>query len=187
MTSGNTRSGRLFDGSFLFLLALAALTGAAAVLVKGPGAIPIAAEIVFADLFLILPMIALGVVVGTLFTLLVPREAVARHLGDQAGLRGILLAALVGTVMPAGPFAAFPLVLALGRSGAAIGPLIAFLTAWATVGLNRLIIWEIPFMGWEFGLLRFFSTLPLPILAGLLAERLSRTVRPLLVEWQDDK
>src|SRR5690606_20214012 len=81
----------------------------------------------------------------------------------------VVLACFLGVVMPGGPFASFPLVYALGRSGAGTGALIAFLVAWATVGFQRLLIWEIPFMGAEFALLRFIVSLPLPIIAGLVA------------------
>jgi uncharacterized membrane protein YraQ (UPF0718 family) len=74
--------------------------------------------------------------------------------------------------MPGGPFASFPLVLALSQAGADIGALIAFLVAWAAIGINRLLIWEIPFMGLEFSALRFVSSLPLPLIAGAIARYL---------------
>ncbi|SDG27756.1 permease [Pelagibacterium luteolum] len=183
MSSNKAKKAPVLDGALAFLLGLAVVTGALAVWLNGLEAIQIAIEIVLSDLILIVPMIALGVVVGTLFTVIVPRKIVSRYLGRQAGARGIWLATIIGTLMPAGPFASFPLVLALGRSGASIGPLIAFLTAWATVGLNRLIIWELPFMGAEFSLLRFLTSLPLPIIAGFVAERLSRNVSGLRTDW----
>lgn len=179
------RKRRLFDGAFVFLLLLALTTGTLAVTFKGPDALRAAARIVAFDAMIILPMITMGVVVGALFTTLVPRAIISRHLGKQAGFRGIALASLIGTVMPAGPFASFPLVLALGRSGASIGALIAFLTAWATVGLNRLVIWELPFMGLEFSMLRFLASLPVPLVAGVLADSLSNAYERLRVDWED--
>ena len=185
MASNSTRKGKIFDGAFFFLMGLAALTGTLAVWIKGFSALSEAGGIVVSDAMLILPMVTMGVVVGALFTILVPRDLIARHLGHQAGLRGVLLASFIGTIMPAGPFASFPIVLALGRSGASIGALIAFLTAWAAVGLNRLIIWELPFMGLEFSMLRFVASLPMPVLAGLFAERISDAFVSMQIKWED--
>lgn len=175
---------RVFDGAFFFLSGIAVAAGTAALVIRGPSAISEALAIVASDALFIAPLIALGVVVGSLFTALVPRETVSRYLGHQAGLNGILIASFVGTVMPAGPFAAFPIVLALGRSGAGIGALIAFLTAWGAVGLHRVFVWELPFMGGEFAALRFVTSLPMPILAGLLAERLSAVFPVFRIDWE---
>ena len=173
---------RVFDGAFWFLLTVAVISGAVAFWRVGADALPQAGSQLVSDAAFILPQIVLGVTVGALFTALVPREVVSRLLGSQAGIRGILLATVCGAAMPAGPFASFPLVYALGRAGAGIGSLIAFLVAWAAIGLNRLVIWELPFMGAEFATLRFLSSLPLPIIAGLLAERLTRSIPFLRVD-----
>lgn len=184
MPSPAARPARVFDGAFIFLAAVAIAAGIAAVVIRGPSAIPDALRIVLSDAMFITPLIVLGLVVGALFTALVPRETVSRYLGQQAGLNGILIASFVGTVMPAGPFAAFPIVLALGRSGAGIGALIAFLTAWGAVGLHRVFVWELPFMGGEFAALRFFTSLPMPILAGLMADRLSSAFPLFRIDWE---
>jgi uncharacterized membrane protein YraQ (UPF0718 family) len=171
------------DSGLIFLAVLATASGLLAVIIKGPSALPETLEIVLSDALFILPLITMGVVIGSLFTILVPREVVSRHLGQQSGLKGILIASLVGTIMPAGPFAAFPLVLALGRSGAALGALVAFLTAWGAVGLHRVFVWELPFMGGEFATLRFLTSLPMPIIAGMLADQLSQRIPALRVDW----
>ena len=175
---------RVIDGAFIFLTAVAVAAGIAAFVIRGPSALPEALEIVLSDAFFIAPLIVMGVVVGALFTMLVPRETVSLYLGQQSGLKGILIASFVGTVMPAGPFAAFPIVLALGRSGAGIGALIAFLTAWGAVGLHRVFVWELPFMGGEFAALRFLTSLPMPIIAGLMADRLSAAFPVFRIDWE---
>jgi uncharacterized membrane protein YraQ (UPF0718 family) len=54
-------------------------------------------------------------------------------------------------------------------SGADRGAAIAFISAWLLVGINRAIIWEMPFFGPDFVLFRFLISLPLPVLLGLLA------------------
>ncbi|MCL6709235.1 permease [Pseudomonas sp. R2.Fl] len=117
----------------------------------------------------LLPHLVLGLLIAAAVTVLVPRHRVARWLGADSGMKGLLVATFIGAVMPGGPFASFPLVFALSQAGADIGALIAFLIAWAAIGVNRLVIWEIPFMGLEFSTLRFLSSLPLPIIAGVIA------------------
>lgn len=135
------------------------------------------------DSLFIIPLICLGVTVGALLTTLVPNDVVARHLGKQAGLRAIVLSSVIGSIMPGGPFVAFPIVVALGGAGAGVGALIAFLTAWSVVGVHRLLVWEIPFMGAEFGTLRFLCSLPVPIIAGIVASKLSDHVAALHMDW----
>jgi uncharacterized membrane protein YraQ (UPF0718 family) len=81
---------------------------------------------------------------------------------------------MAGAITPGGPFTSFPIVHALWVAGADAGALIAYLTAWALIGLNRLIVWELPLMGAEFTVIRTLACLPLPILAGLIARALVR-------------
>lgn len=127
------------------------------------------------DLFLtILPQLGAGLLLGGLIQQLVNRDDVARTLGRESGVRGLMIACLAGMLTPGGPFTSFPLVYALWVAGADAGALIAYIAAWSLIGLNRLIIWELPFMGPEFTLLRFAASLPLPLIAGLLARRLAR-------------
>lgn len=159
----------LFDSAFYFLLVIVLATGGLAIWLKGTLALSVAANMMIADAVIIAPLVVVGVIVGAFFTVLVPREVVSRLLGTQAGMKGIFLATFLGAIMPGGPFASFPVVFALGRSGAGVGAMVSFLIAWAAIGVSRLITWEIPFMGIEFGALRFVSSLPLPIIAGLIA------------------
>lgn len=127
------------------------------------------------DLFLtILPQLGAGLLIGGLIQQLVNRDEVARTLGQESGMRGLSIACVAGMLTPGGPFTSFPLVYALWVAGADAGALIAYIAAWSLIGINRLIIWELPFLGLDFTLLRFAASLPLPIIAGLLARRLAR-------------
>jgi uncharacterized membrane protein YraQ (UPF0718 family) len=157
------------DGGFWLLVVLAVASVMAAVAIKGSGALLEGALVVLDDLLLIVPQIVLGVSVGALFSVLLPKAVVARHLGEQSGLRGLVIAEILGALMPGGPVTSFPLVIALARSGAGLGPLMSFLVAWEAIGLHRMMVWELPFMGSDFALLRFLCSFPLPILSGLLA------------------
>ncbi len=116
------------------------------------------------SLLLVVSFLAAG-----LATVLVPRAWVQGALGDDAGLRGILLATGVGALTPAGPFVAMPIAAILLRSGAGPGPVVAFLTGWSLLAVHRLIAWEVPIVGLRFAALRWSVSLLLPVLAGLAA------------------
>lgn len=120
----------------------------------------------------LLPRMLAAISVAGLLWAMLPRERVARLIGRNSGLRGLVVASAAGILTPGGPASAFPLLALLGASGADRGAMIAYITAWSTMGLQRILVWDVPFMGAEFSLTRFLISLPLPILAGLIARRL---------------
>jgi len=122
----------------------------------------------------ILPIILAAVVIGGYFQTLVPRERVAAMLGDKSGIRGLAIATAAGALTPGGPFASFPLVVALFEAGAGYGAAVAYLTAWTGISLQRAIVWEWPLLGPEITLVRNLVSIPLPIIAGLIARALAR-------------
>ena len=123
----------------------------------------------------ILPIVAVALMIAGYAQILVPQQTMGRWLGNRSGLRGLAVAEIAGILTPGGPFAAFPLVLALHRAGASLATCVTFLTAWSLIGLNRALVWEIPFLGWEFVAVRLAVSLPLPILAGMLIQLLLAT------------
>jgi uncharacterized membrane protein YraQ (UPF0718 family) len=120
----------------------------------------------------ILPKVAAGVLVAAFLRILLPKEVVARWIGERSGLRGLAVATLAGAIIPGGPMTIFPIATALYLSGADRGSTIAFITAWLTIGINRAIVWELSFFGAEFVILRTIVSLPVPILCGLAARML---------------
>lgn len=119
-------------------------------------------------------VIAVSLLAAGFAEVLVPREWVRAQLGQDSGLRGILIATGAGAITPAGPFVSMPIAAVLLRSGAAVGPVVAFLTGWSLLALHRFLAWEVPILGWRFALLRFGLSLGLPVLAGLLARVVAR-------------
>lgn len=100
---------------------------------------------------------------------LLPRDQVAVLLGAHAGITGTVFASVVGGFLPGGPMVAFPLAIALFRAGATQAPLVALLTAWSLMAVNRTMLFEVPMLGARFALSRIAVSAPLPIVAGLLA------------------
>ncbi len=134
-------------------------------------------EILFSDFSLfidILPKVLAACLIAAFVAVLMPRETVLRWVGAESGLVGILIATLAGTVCPGGPITIFPIAAAFVAIGADTGAAIAFITSWTLLGYARILVWELPFFGGEFVIWRTIISLPLPIVAGLLARWLTR-------------
>jgi uncharacterized membrane protein YraQ (UPF0718 family) len=121
-----------------------------------------------------LPKMMAGCLVSAFVTRLLPREVVARLVGTESGFLGLLIATLMGAVLPGGPITIYPLAGAFLVLGADAGTAIAFITAWNLLGYNRALIWEMPFFGVDFVLWRVLVAVPLPFLAGALARVVTR-------------
>lgn len=122
------------------------------------------------DLFgAMLPKVLAGCLIGAFVTLLLPRELVARWLGGESGLTGLIIALLAGTIFPGGPITIYPVAAALLAVGADAGVAVAFVTSWTLLGYSRALVWELPFFGPDFVIWRIVAAVPLPIVAGLLA------------------
>jgi uncharacterized membrane protein YraQ (UPF0718 family) len=119
----------------------------------------------------LLPRLAAAQVIAAILWVLLPRDRISQLLGT-GGRRGLLIATAAGIVTPGGPASAFPLLALLASAGADRGVMVAYITSWALLGLQRIVVWDIPFMGADFSVLRFALSLPLPVLAGMLARRL---------------
>jgi uncharacterized membrane protein YraQ (UPF0718 family) len=116
-----------------------------------------------------LPKILAGCLIGAFVTLLLPRELVARWVGHESGLLGLLIAALFGFILPGEPITIYPVAGAFLVMGADAGAVVTFIVSWTLIGYTRALVWELPFFGSEFVIWRIVEALPLPILAGLLA------------------
>ena len=117
----------------------------------------------------VLPMLLAAFVIAGLIQALVPGEIISRWLGKGAGIKGILIGSLAGGLTPGGPAISFPLAASIWKSGASIGVVVAYVTAWALWSLPRLP-YEIGLVSAKFALIRFLSTLIFPPLAGLIAQ-----------------
>jgi uncharacterized membrane protein YraQ (UPF0718 family) len=114
-------------------------------------------------------MIAAFTLAG-LIQVIVPQEMIVRWMGHGSGFKGILIGMSLGGVTPGGPMAHFPVIASLYKTGVGIGPLVAYLSAWSLFGLQRIIMWEIPFLGPKVVAIRFVVSFFFPLVAGWLCE-----------------
>lgn len=115
-----------------------------------------------------LPKMVFAFAVAGLIQVLVPADLISQWIGEGSGVRGLLIGTAAGALTPGGPFMHFPIVASLLHSGAGPGPIIAYLTSWSLLGLHRLVIWEVPLLGFEISLVRFAVSLVLPPVVGLV-------------------
>jgi uncharacterized membrane protein YraQ (UPF0718 family) len=125
----------------------------------------------------ILPMLVCAFVVAGMVQVLIPQEILAKWVGGESGLRGILIGTIAGGLAPGGPYVSLPVVAGLLRAGAGVGTMVAFLTGWSLWAVSRLPM-EFGILGWRFTLIRLASTFFFPPVAGLIAHALFGGNRP---------
>lgn len=158
-----------FDRSLLVFALLASVLGFAVYWLNGEEAFRHALDEAWDLLLFIIPRVGAAVLIAAFLQLLVPREVVSRLIGEKAGIGSVLIATIAGIFTPGGPLTSFPIVIALYSAGANKGALVAYLSAWAMVGLQRTLVWELPLMGPEFTMIRVGASLILPVIAGTIA------------------
>jgi uncharacterized membrane protein YraQ (UPF0718 family) len=155
------------DPSTLVLAGLAVVFAIIAYL-KDPSLPLIGARNGLSLLWFIVPRLVPALILAGLFQVVVPQEMVSRWFGRAGGMRAILLATGAGMITPGGPMVSVPFMVALAHSGAALPSLVAYMTSWSLFGLQRIIAWEAPLMGWRFVWVRVLPSLAFPVVAGWL-------------------
>ncbi len=155
------------DTSTLILAGVAVVLALVAYL-KDPGLPLLGVKNGVSMLAFVIPRMVVALLLAGLMQVLVPQDFVSRHFGQGGGTRALLLATLAGVVTPGGPMVTVPFMVALANSGAALPSLVAYMTAWSLFGLQRIIAWEAPLMGWRFVVARVVPSLAFPVIAGWL-------------------
>lgn len=136
---------------------------------RHPGRFLPALQIAYATFKTLVPIIILAIFSATFVAQLIPGQALASLIGSQSGFKGILIASLIGALIPGGPMITFPFVVTFSHAGAGTAQLIAMITGWSVVAIHRLISLEAPMMGSRFVMRRLISTFFLAPLSGLIA------------------
>lgn len=126
------------------------------------------------DVISVGPRILAALALAAVIQVWLPTEGLRRWLGARSGLKGLGLAGFFGSITVGGPFACFPIVATLASAGVEQGCLVAFLTGWSLLSVQRIIVWEWPLLGSEFVFVRVLACFAMPIVAGLLMRALLR-------------
>ena len=116
----------------------------------------------------IIPLLVFAFVLAGMVQVLIPHGVLAKWVGAESGVRGILIGTVAGGLTPGGPFVSLPIVAGLLRSGAGVGTMVAFLTSWSLWAVARLPM-EVGILGWKFTGVRLATTFFFPPIAGLIA------------------
>ena len=119
----------------------------------------------------ILPLLIFAFIMAGMIQTLLPQELLSRWIGEESGIRGILIGTIAGGITPGGPYVSLPLAAGFLRAGAGWGTMVAFITAWSLWGISRLPM-EIGILGWKFTVVRLACTFFFPPIAGFLAQML---------------
>jgi len=121
--------------------------------------------------------LALGFLLAGVFDVLVPQETLVRWLGEEHRGRGILVAWVVGLLIPGGPYLFFPVVASLFAKGVSAGALITLITAKTLISPVRMLTYEAPLVGWPLTLARLLPALVMPPLSGIVGAWLFQLLR----------
>ncbi len=158
---------RLLRSQWLLLLTIALYLWALAVAPeRAANAFSIGANTFVSVLLLVIAVFGL---VG-LLQVWISRELIVRLLGREGGIKGLLVAALCGTLLIGPAYIIFPLLMSIQKQGARWAVITIVLTSYA-VKLQMIPI-EVGFLGWPFSLGRAAVTIALAIPTGLLVEAL---------------
>ena len=120
--------------------------------------------------FQLIPVLMVAFVLAGIMQVFIPREFIKSLLGKDTGIKGIVIGALVGIVMPGGPYVSFPILAVFYKGGASMGAMAALLSSWGLIGLFRFVTFEVPILGAHFAFARYISSFMFPIAIGYITE-----------------
>ena len=86
----------------------------------------------------ICPILLSAFVLAGMLEALIPEEFVRQWLAREAGITGVFLGTLGGTLLAMGPYASFPIIASVYGAGAGLGTTIALITGWTLLSLSKL-------------------------------------------------
>lgn len=109
-----------------------------------------------------------------------PKDKMIKYMGDDAGVKGILLAFIIGS-FAAGPlYAAFPVAAMLLRKGVAFENIMIFIGAWACTKIPMMLI-EVSSLGLRFTILRLiFEIIGIVIISKIIVKCISEEEKMLI-------
>jgi len=114
-----------------------------------------------------------GFLIAGLMQVLLPKELISTWLGQKAGAKAVWIGCLVGGLIPGSPYAVLPIVASLTQSGAGLGAIVGFMSAWSLWSVTRLPI-EIALVSPKIALIRYAITFIVPPIAGFVAYGLEK-------------
>ena len=115
----------------------------------------------------ILPTILIIIIFIGLLLSFVPQSFISKIIGEQAGFGGVLVIALLGSILHIPSLISFPLAASLLNGGASVTPVAVFITTLTMIGVVTLPL-EIKELGKKMALLRNGISFIIAIIIGIL-------------------
>lgn len=104
----------------------------------------------------------------------VPREIMIKFMGEGSGVKGVILAILLGSAAAGPLYGAFPVAAVFMKKGVKFSNILIFIGAWSTTKIPMLLF-EISALGAKFALTRLLVDIPgIIIIAFVLSKLISK-------------
>jgi uncharacterized membrane protein YraQ (UPF0718 family) len=119
------------------------------------------------EMLMIMPVIF---ILTALLDLWIPKVKIMRYLGKDAGVKGVFLSFVVGSISAGPIYAAFPMCVMLHKKGASIRNIVIILSSWAVIKVPMLLN-EAKFLGLKFMAIRWvLSVLAIIVFSWIAAK-----------------
>jgi len=125
----------------------------------------------FKEMLLVIPpvFILLG-----LLDVWVPKETMIKYMGDNSGIKGIVLSILIGSAAAGPLYGAFPVAAVFMKKGVKFSNILIFIGAWSTTKIP-MFLFEMTALGTKFAFTRLAVDIPgIIIIAFVLSKLLSK-------------
>ncbi len=115
----------------------------------------------------ILPTIIIIIMLIGLLMGLVPQKHISKIIGEQAGIMGVIIVAIMGTFLHIPSLISFPLAASLLKNGASLTSVAVFITTLTMIGIVTLPL-EIKILGKKMAILRNLLSFIIAIIIGII-------------------
>lgn len=104
----------------------------------------------------------------------VPRETMIKYMGEDSGLKGVILSILIGSAAAGPLYGAFPVAAVFVKKGVKFSNILIFIGAWSTVKIP-MFLFEMTALGAKFAVTRLLVDIPgIIIIAYILSNMISK-------------
>ncbi|MFA6866860.1 MAG: permease [Clostridia bacterium] len=104
----------------------------------------------------------------------VPKDTMIKYMGEGSGLKGVVLALLLGSAAAGPLYGAFPIAAVFMRKGVKFSNILVFIGAWSTTKIPMLLF-EIASLGAKFAFTRLLIDIPgILIIAFILSKTIPK-------------
>jgi len=112
----------------------------------------------------------------------IPREKIIKHLGEESGLKGIILSFTLGAAAAGPLYGAFPIAAVFMKKGVKFSNVLIFIGAWSTTKIP-MFMFEMASLGIGFALLRLAINIPGILIMALILEHITgRELKQIIYE-----